>query len=120
MRVRLVRAVNKDSKIGSAIRDLGCSIEEFKIYIEKQFRDGMSWSNWGSVFELDHIKPLCSFDLTDRAQFLEAAHFTNFQPLLIEEHKRKSAEDKKKSIRRQQRPELIQSPPGHCSGFFSV
>jgi hypothetical protein len=31
--------------------------------------------------ELDHIVPLALFDLTDRAQFLKACHFSNYQPL---------------------------------------
>lgn len=65
---------------GSAVRDLGCSIPEFKTYIENKFVDGMSWDNHGE-WHLDHIKPLASFDLTDRSQLLIACHYTNYQPL---------------------------------------
>jgi hypothetical protein len=75
---------------GSAVRDLGCTIDECVIYIELQFRDSMSWDNWGTVWQLDHVKPLFSFDLTDRGQFLVAAHYTNLRPLLIDEHRQKS------------------------------
>ena len=70
----------KTKKGGSAVRDLGCSIDEFKIYIEAKFKNGMSWNNHGQ-WHIDHIKPLSKFDLTDREQFLEACHYTNLQPL---------------------------------------
>lgn len=39
---------------------------------------------------IDHIKPLASFDLTDRSQFLEACHYTNLQPLWSEDNIEKS------------------------------
>jgi len=51
-------------------------------HIEAQFKSGMTWENWSRTgWHLDHIKPLSSFDLSDRAQFLEACHYTNYQPL---------------------------------------
>lgn len=71
-------------KVGSAVRDLGCSVPELKVHLEALFQPGMTWKNWGlgaDCWHIDHIKPLRSFDLTDRAQFLKAAHFSNLQPL---------------------------------------
>ncbi len=98
LRVRLNKIVRGKCKSGSAVRDLGCSIEEFKIYIESLFAEGMSWENYGNkkingkiVFgwHLDHIIPLVSFNLADREQFLIACHFTNMQPLWASENLRK-------------------------------
>lgn len=37
LRDRMRTALNKQWKSGSAVSDLGCSIEEFKLYIENQF-----------------------------------------------------------------------------------
>ena len=37
LRSRLRIAIKNNYKYGSAVRDLGCSIEEFKIYIEQKF-----------------------------------------------------------------------------------
>jgi hypothetical protein len=60
---------------------IGCSIEEFKIYLEKQFLPEMSWENHGNIWEIDHIKPCASFDLTCETQQKECFHYTNVQPL---------------------------------------
>lgn len=59
---------------------LGCTLEEFKIHIENQFKRGIKWENYGA-WNLDHIKSLNKFDLTDPEQLSEACHFTNYQPL---------------------------------------
>lgn len=90
LRSRLNVAVRNGYRAGSAVRDLGCSIEEFKAYIEGLFLPGMSWDNWGE-WHLDHIEPLASFDLSDREQFLAACHFTNLQPLWAADNIRKGA-----------------------------
>jgi len=91
LRRRLNNAINNNYKVGSAIKDLGCSIPELKKYIENQFKLGMTWENWGyDGWHLDHIKPLASFDLSDREQFLEACHYTNLQPLWKNENMSKS------------------------------
>jgi hypothetical protein len=80
LRNRIRCAIKHDARSGSAINDLGCSIEYFKNYLEKQFSSGMTWDNYGD-WHIDHKKPLISFDLTDPEQFRKAVHFTNLQPL---------------------------------------
>lgn len=90
LRGRMGSAIRTGAKAGSAVRDLGCSIEEFRVYIAAKFRDGMSWDNYGE-WHLDHIRPLVSFDLSDREQFLRAAHYTNMQPLWAHENRAKGA-----------------------------
>lgn len=99
LRKRLGSAIKGNQKSGSAIRDLGCSIEDFKIYIESKFYNDMSWINYGNgpnTWQLDHIVALCLFDLTDRKQFLKACHYTNMQPLWYEDHIKKTENDIKK------------------------
>lgn len=84
LRTRLWMALKHDWKTGSAVRDLGCTIEELKLYLESKFLPGMTWGNHGKgddKWHIDHIIPLASFDLTDRVQFLKACHYTNLQPL---------------------------------------
>lgn len=84
LRNRLRQAVVKGYKNGSSVRDLGCSINEFRLYLESKFEFGMSWDNYGSninCWNMDHIIPLSQFDLTDREQLLRACHYTNLQPM---------------------------------------
>lgn len=92
LRSRLYQAVKRGSKVGSAVTDLGCSIEEFKCFIENQFTEGMSWDNYGK-WHLDHVRPLAAFNLEDRTQFLEVANWTNYQPLWAEDNIRKGSKE---------------------------
>ena len=87
LRNRLNSAIKNKQKAGSSIRDLGCSIEDFKIWIEQQFQPGMTWGNYGKTgWHIDHIIPLHSVDLTDRKQFKKACHWFNLRPLWAEEN----------------------------------
>lgn len=82
LRRRLNMAVRNEFKSGSAVFDLGCSIEDFKKYIESLWQPGMSWDNYSREgWHLDHKKPLSSFNLSNREQLLIACHYTNIQPL---------------------------------------
>ena len=60
----------------------------------------MTWENWGKVWHIDHIEPLCSFDLEDREEFLKVVHYTNLQPITLKDHEEKTKLDKKKSIKK--------------------
>lgn len=91
LRRRLRCALKGNYRSGSAIKDLGCSIDELKVYLESKFLPGMSWDNWTyDGWHIDHIKPLASFDLTDRNQLLQACHYTNLQPLWAKDNIAKS------------------------------
>jgi len=91
LRSRLFLAVKGSFKAGSAVKDLGCSIQELKNHIQSKFLPGINWGNWSySGWHLDHIKPLASFDLTDRSQLQIACHYTNLQPLWAKDNLVKS------------------------------
>jgi hypothetical protein len=91
LRGRLRKAIKGNQKSGSAVKDLGCTIDELKTYLESKFLNGMTWDNYGlRGWHIDHIKPLSSFDLSDRKQMLEACHYTNLQPLWAKDNLVKS------------------------------
>lgn len=77
-------------KSKKALDILGCSIDEFWKHLEKQFTEGMTRDNYGK-WELDHIKPCASYDLTDKNQIEECFHFSNYQPLWKFDNQSKSA-----------------------------
>lgn len=82
LRIRLCNAIKNNYKSGSAVSDLGCTINEFKRYIEDKFEKGMTWENWGpTTWHLDHKLPLSKFDLTKREELLKAVHYSNIQPM---------------------------------------
>jgi hypothetical protein len=68
---------------------VGCSFEEARCRIESQFTRGMTWTNYGSFWHLDHIVPLSSFDLNDSKQRMLANHISNLQPLKAKENLKK-------------------------------
>lgn len=92
LRNRLVKAIRRNQKLGSAVKDLGCPISFFKSYLQSWFynnpttNEEMTWDNYGSKWHIDHTIPLASFDLTDREQFLKAVHFSNLKPMWAEEN----------------------------------
>jgi hypothetical protein len=68
---------------------LGCSWLEFKIHIEKQFTNGMTWENHGvNGWHLDHIKPLSL--AKSEEELYKLNHYSNLQPLWADENIRKS------------------------------
>jgi len=82
LRKRLANAVKRDSKSGSAVKDLGCSMVDFKSYLESKFLPNMSWDNYGRKgWHMDHIVPLSHYDLSDPNQLKKACHYTNIQPM---------------------------------------
>lgn len=59
---------------------LGCSISDYKKYLESKFLPTMSWTN-RQLWHIDHIKPCSSFDLKDLQQQKICFHFTNTCPI---------------------------------------
>jgi hypothetical protein len=75
---------------------LGCSAGELKIHLESQFKPGMTWENHGeyigdgtTTWNIDHVKPLSQFDLTDVEQQKIAFHYTNLQPMWAKDNLKK-------------------------------
>lgn len=82
LRGRIRAALAGVCKAAPTMTLLGCSIEFLREHLEKQFRPGMTWGNYGyKGWWVDHIKPCAKFDLTDPAQQRECFHYTNLQPL---------------------------------------
>lgn len=98
LRNRLRDAVRSQGarKHAKTFNMLGCTVPELKSHLESQFAPGMDWSNFGrkkgiQCWEIDHILPCASFDLTDPEQQKRCFHFTNLQPLWATENRKKSA-----------------------------
>lgn len=75
----------KFQKKNKSIKILGCSIQDFKAYIENKFEPWMNWGNHGKydankmTWQLDHIIPVSS--AKTEGELISLNHYTNFQPL---------------------------------------
>jgi hypothetical protein len=70
-------SLNKSSKTFDMV---GCLSTELKEYLEKQFKEGMSWDNYGIYgWHIDHIIPLSSAKTEE--ELIKLCHYTNLQPL---------------------------------------
>lgn len=80
---------NKWTKKNSFARYIGCTKEELKDHIEKQFVTGMTWENQGhDGWHLDHIIPLDSAKTEE--ELYKLCHYTNLQPLWAKDNLAKS------------------------------
>ena len=79
IRVRMWELL-RNNKSNNTISILGCSVDECRKYLESNFLPGMTWENYGE-WEIDHIIPCASFDLTKPEEQLKCFHYTNLQPL---------------------------------------
>lgn len=87
-RIRKSLKCQNTKKCIKSMELLGCDMETFKLHIQSQFQEGMSWEKRN--FELDHIIPCSSFDLTKVEEQMKCFHYTNQQPLTWEQNSKKS------------------------------
>ena len=72
---------------------VGFTINDLMMHLKKQFKDGMTWDNYGMKgWSIDHIKPISSFNFIsyEDKEFKKCWALENLQPLWAEENLRKS------------------------------
>ena len=84
MRSRIYAALKAHgaAKRSRTVEYIGCTPDELRAHLEKQFTGDMSWSNHGQLWHVDHIRPCASYDHTDDAQVRKCHHYSNLQPML--------------------------------------
>ena len=78
-------------KYGHYFDVLQYSPEELINHLEKQFKDDMTWDNYG-IWHVDHKFPITSFDIQEMGdeEFMKCWSLNNLQPMWGEENIRKS------------------------------
>ena len=84
-RNRIHQASRGKIKSSSTKDILGIVIKLYKKWIKFQFTPEMNWSN----IEIDHVKPICLFDVSKDEELREAFNWKNTQPLLKQDHQQK-------------------------------
>lgn len=81
IRSRITDAIRYNFKSGIGVELLGCTIEEYKKYLESLFSPDMNWNNYKVLWEIDHIVEISKFDLTIEENKYKCFHYTNTRPL---------------------------------------
>ena len=79
-RVNTYLIKNNITKKNKTFDIVGCTPQFLKEHLESQFKDGMSWDNYGVYgWHIDHIIPLSS--AKNEEELYKLCHHTNLQPL---------------------------------------
>jgi len=92
LRTRLRSALKRKSKSGHTLELLGCTIPELKKHLESLFLEGMTWSNYGKVWHIDHIIPISypGESLVDPEWQRILCSYKNLQPMFAKENMSKN------------------------------
>ena len=82
MRIRLNNVLRGKSKSRATRQLIGIDFKTFSKWIEFQLEEGMTLQNYGSVWHLDHVIPISSFNLLDEEELFKAMNWMNIRPLL--------------------------------------
>jgi hypothetical protein len=81
---RAVSLALKTHKSKRTIEYLGCTIDDFKEHIAKQFKEGMTWENHGE-WHIDHKIPL-KYGNPTLQDTIARLYYKNTQPLWAKEN----------------------------------
>jgi hypothetical protein len=84
-RTRLYKAVKGYVKSERTKNLIGCSPDALIKHLEKQFKQGMTWGNYGE-WHIDHIIPCAYFDFSKETDQKKCFHYSNLQPLWAEDN----------------------------------
>lgn len=90
------------TKNEKSIELMGCSKDFFMKWIEWSFDSHMNLGNYGIYWEIDHVNPVSSFDLTLKCQRLLCFNWKNCRPLQKEENQKKFNKIIEKDVENQQ------------------
>jgi len=80
LRNRVYKLMMKEYKSQKTLDLIGCNKEEFLLHLENQFTPEMTWENYGTYWEVDHIIPLSKGG---------TIRWDNSRPLIISENRKK-------------------------------
>ncbi|MFA5380190.1 MAG: hypothetical protein WC455_30795 [Dehalococcoidia bacterium] len=92
--VSVHRALRSGAKAGARWQSMmGYTLAQLMQHIEDQFTPEMSWSNYGSYWQLDHKRPIASFHFTSPEDdtFKKCWALDNLQPLTVLDNQRKGS-----------------------------
>ena len=80
MRTRIVKVLNGSNKSADTETLIGCPADFLRDHLELQFKNGMTWDNYGE-WHVDHNIPCAIFNLEDPDEQLICFNYSNLQPM---------------------------------------
>ena len=69
------------NKIDSTMNYIGCNIQYVREWIEYNFTEEMNWDNYETFWSIDHVIPICNFDLTIENEKYKCWNWSNLIPV---------------------------------------
>jgi len=86
---RLRQSLKANKKNKPWCKYVDYSINDLMVHLEKLFTDGMCFDNYGE-WEIDHVRPIASYNLTNEKELTECWKIENLQPLWRKDNRMKS------------------------------
>jgi hypothetical protein len=93
LRIRMWHALQGHIKAHHMKDIVGIEMDEFLKYIEGLWKPGMTWDNYGKKvgqWDIDHIRPCASFDISLSEEQSKCFNYLNTQPMWACENSAKS------------------------------
>lgn len=87
VRCRIGKMVKGEDRSDSSLNLIGITWNGLKSHLEGLFLSDMNWSNYGSLWEIDHILPCRSFDLRKLEAQKICFHYKNLRPRYCHENR---------------------------------
>ena len=100
LRVRVWEVLKGIRKSSSTFKLLGCSLSHLKKCLERKFTSRMNWDNYGTYWEMDHIKPCALFNLVKPSEQRNCFNYKNLQPLTLKQNRSKGSRVNRKRNRK--------------------
>jgi hypothetical protein len=68
-------------KNDSTMNYIGCNIQYIREWIEYNFTEEMNWDNYETFWSIDHVIPICKFDLTLEDEKYKCWNWSNLIPV---------------------------------------
>ena len=91
IRKRISQTLKSNSKASNTIELFGCNKEFFYFWIKWQMSSDISDDEFKTNWHIDHVKPISSFNLSNKEEQYEAFCWTNCAPLLKSKNLSKGA-----------------------------
>lgn len=90
LRSRLAKVLKGEKKSKKTLEYVGMELSQLREWMEFQFDKNMTWKNQGIYWDIDHVTPCSSFDLSIEKEIYECFNWKNLRPLSKKENSYKS------------------------------